>query len=100
MRLRLTPPSLPGPKFRIGASHWHAEGLSVGCLMGLPHAFSFRVPRPEQRSSRSPRADGREVAVLAASPDAMRVIPHLRISDADVEEALGVFAEVLSAVPA
>ena len=62
MRLRLTPPSLPGPKFRIGASHWHAEGLSVGCLMGLPHAFSFRVPRPEQRSSRSPRADGREVA--------------------------------------
>ena len=39
----------------------------------------------------------RGVAVLPASPDAMRVIPHLGISDEDVEEALGAFAEVLSA---
>ncbi len=42
----------------------------------------------------------RGVAVLPATPDAMRVIPHLGISDGDVEEALGAFAEVLSAVPA
>ena len=42
----------------------------------------------------------RGVAVLPASPDAMRVIPHLGISDEDIEEAIGAFAEVLSAVPA
>ena len=42
----------------------------------------------------------RGVAVLPASADAMRVIPHLGISDGDVEEALAAFAEVLSAVPA
>ena len=42
----------------------------------------------------------RGVAVLPATPDAMRVIPHLGISDEDVKEALGAFAEILSAVPA
>ena len=72
----------------------------LGAWWGSLIRSRFGVPRPERRCSRSPWADGRGVAVLAASPDAMRVIPHLRISDADVEEALGVFAEVLSAVPA
>ncbi len=37
----------------------------------------------------------REVAVLPASDSAMRVIPHLQISDADVEDALAAFAESL-----
>lgn len=40
----------------------------------------------------------RGVAVLPGSPNAMRAIPHLGISDEDVEEALGVFAEALSSL--
>lgn len=40
------------------------------------------------------------VAVLPGSKDAMRVIPHLDISDADLEEALAVFSTALTAVAA
>ena len=42
----------------------------------------------------------RGVAVLPGSKDAMRVIPHLGISDADLDDALGAFAEALATVPA
>ena len=44
MQLCLTPPSLLGSKFRIDASHGNAASLSVGCLVGLPHSFSFWSP--------------------------------------------------------
>ncbi len=40
------------------------------------------------------------VAVLPGSKDAMRVIPHLDLSDADLEEALAAFSVALTAVAA
>ena len=101
--------ALENHRARLPEDHRRARRLAEG-LAGLPgisadpsgvetNIVRFRTPGMNAFRLAEGLLD-RGVAVLPASPDAMRVIPHLGISDDDVEEALGAFAEVLSAVPA
>ena len=101
--------ALENHRARLPEDHRRARRLAAG-LAELPgisadpasvetNIVRFRTPGMNAFRLAEGLLD-RGVAVLPAPPDAMRVIPHLGISDEDVEEALGAFAEVLSAVPA
>ena len=101
--------ALENHRARLAEDHRRARRLAEGLaeLSGIsadPASVETNIVRFRTPGMNAFRlAEGlldRGVAVLPASPDAMRVIPHLGISDDDVEEALGAFAEVLSAVPA
>ena len=101
--------ALENHRARLPEDHRRARRLAEGLaeLSGIsadPSGVETNIVRFRTPGMNAFRlAEGlldRGVAVLPASPGAMRVIPHLGISDEDVEEALGAFAEVLSAVPA
>lgn len=94
---------------RLPEDHRRARALAVG-LSRLPgilldtaevetNIVRFRTEGVDAfRLAERLLDDG--VAVLPGSKDAMRVIPHLDISDADLEEALAVFSAALTAVAA
>ena len=99
--------ALDNHRDRLVEDHRRARRLAEG-LAGLPgieldpgevetNIVRFRTPGADAFRLAERLLD-RGVAVLPGSPDAMRVIPHLGISDDDVEEALGAFAEALAAV--
>ncbi len=101
--------ALENHRDRLVEDHARARRLAAGlaAIPGIdvdPHAVEtnivrFRTPGMNAfRLAERLLADWR-VATLPGGPDAMRIIPHLGTSDADVEDALKAFAACLAAAP-
>ncbi len=93
---------------RLGEDHVRARRLAEG-LAALPgidldpaevetNIVRFRTPGIHAFRLADRLLEEHRIATLPGGPDAMRLIPHLGISDGDIEETLAAFAACL-AVP-